>query len=67
MTLNNNVLDKETPRKVKVDSDDWFCCPNCYDTFGLINHLGGRNRYCGRCGQRIDWSDYTTNKESGQK
>lgn len=56
------MKDKETPKKVRVDDDDWFCCPNCNDTFGLVNHFGKRNKYCGDCGQRIDWSDHPTEK-----
>lgn len=50
--------DKDIAQKVKVDADGWFCCPRCYGTFGLVNHLGNRNKFCGDCGQRIDWSEY---------
>ena len=56
------LTDKETPKKARVDNNDWFCCPNCNRTFSLINHLGERNRYCGDCGQRIDWNYHTTKK-----
>ena len=58
--------EKETAKKVKVDNDDWFTCPNCFGTFGLVNHSGERNKYCGDCGQKLDWSNYPrTPKERG--
>ena len=40
------MAEKETAKKVKVDNEDWFVCPNCFGTFGLVNHLGKRNKYC---------------------
>ena len=49
--------DKETPTKVRIDENGWICCPRCDDTFFLLNHFGNRNRYCGRCGQALDWTD----------
>lgn len=52
------MAEKETAKKVRVDDEGWFTCPNCFGTFGLINHLGARNKYCGDCGQKLDWSDY---------
>ena len=60
------MAEKETAKKVKVDADDWFICPNCFGTFGLVNHLGERNKFCGDCGQKLDWSNYPrTPKERG--
>ena len=49
--------DKETPAKPRVDDDDWFCCRRCGETFYLTNGLHKRNKYCGNCGQKIDWSE----------
>jgi hypothetical protein len=60
------MAEKETAKKVRVDDEGWFTCPNCFRTFGLINHLGERNKYCGDCGQKLDWSNYPhTPKEKG--
>lgn len=51
------ALSKQMPQKPKVDENDWYCCRNCGDTFSLLNMVSGRNRYCGKCGQAIDWRD----------
>lgn len=52
------MTDKETPAKPRVDDDDWLCCRRCNETFSLTNGLHQRNKYCGNCGQKIDWSDF---------
>ena len=49
--------DKETPTKLRIDDEGWLCCPRCDDTFYLHSHYNNRNRYCGRCGQALDWSN----------
>lgn len=48
-------LNKQTPKKPRVDENDWYCCRTCGDTFSLINMVNKRNKYCGKCGQAIDW------------
>jgi len=52
--------DKETPTKMRIDNNGWICCPRCDDTFFLLNQFSNRNRYCGRCGQALDWSNIHT-------
>ena len=61
------MADKEIPKKVRVDDDSWFYCPNCKRTFGLINSLGKRNMYCGECGQMLDWSNYPRTQKEGEQ
>lgn len=48
--------EKQIPQKLRIDKHDWKCCPRCYKTFSLMNMLNERNRYCGNCGQALDWS-----------
>lgn len=53
------LVDKETPKKVLNKHKEYVFpeayrfsgrCPNCK------NHVD-ENRYCNRCGQKLDWSD----------
>ena len=59
--LNENVIvnafNKQIPKKPRVNDDDWLCCRSCGETFSLTNGLNKRNKYCGNCGQALDWSD----------
>lgn len=63
VTLNDkaivSALKKQIPKKPKIDADEWTCCPNCYSSFKILDSFKERNRYCGNCGQALDW-----NKES---
>lgn len=52
-----DALDKQIPKKIRVDSESWYCCPKCDETFKLLDKFGKRNKYCGACGQALDWSD----------
>jgi transcription initiation factor IIE alpha subunit len=56
------ALEKQMPKKLKVDNEGWYCCPNCNETFKLFNQFQKRNKCCGECGQAIDWSDYLADK-----
>ena len=51
------ALEKQIPKKPKIDADEWTCCPNCYSSFKILDSFKERNRYCGNCGQALDWSD----------
>lgn len=51
------ALEKQTPKKFRVDDEGWICCRNCNETFYLYNQFGKRNKHCGNCGQALDWSD----------
>lgn len=57
------MIDKETPTKLRVDDEQWLCCPRCNETFFLHNMFKEKNNYCGRCGQALDWSDVKKRKE----
>lgn len=58
------ALKKQTPMKPIITSDDngysgeW--CPSCMNKdpkltrYTLVYHT---NNYCGKCGQRLDWTD----------
>lgn len=49
--------EKQVAKKPRTDDEDWLCCRNCNETFSLFNFLNKRNRYCGNCGTKIDWSE----------
>jgi protein-arginine kinase activator protein McsA len=49
--------EKQVAKKPRTDDEDWLCCRNCGETFSLVNTLHKRNKYCGNCGTKIDWSE----------
>ena len=49
------ALRKQIPEKQRIDNEDWRCCPRCDETFFLTNAFNKRNKYCGNCGQALDW------------
>jgi hypothetical protein len=50
------ALEKQIPKKPRVDDDGWLCCPNCNETFAMFDSLKRRLLCCGCCGQKLDWS-----------
>lgn len=52
-----DALRKQIPIKQRIDNDDWRCCPRCNETFFLVNAFNKRNKYCGNCGQALDWGE----------
>lgn len=58
------ALEKQIPKKLCTDNEGWYCCPNCGETFKLFDEFMKPNKYCGRCGQTIDWSEYIIEKGS---
>lgn len=52
-----SALEKQIPKKPKTNNDSWFCCRNCGETFSLANTVHRKNKYCGNCGQALDWGD----------
>lgn len=47
-----------TPMPPHPDGDtEILACPTCGSGEYLHNEDGNRNRYCGQCGQIIDWPD----------
>jgi hypothetical protein len=52
----NSVLEKQIPKKVKSQRIDYlvtlYHCPCCD-----VRFFGFGMKYCGECGQALDWSD----------
>jgi len=47
-----------TPMPPHPDGDtEILACLTCGSGEYLYNEDGNRNRYCGQCGQRIDWTN----------
>ena len=40
-----------------VNTVDVWACAGCGSGEYLLNEDGNRNRFCGQCGQAIDWSE----------
>lgn len=53
------AIEKQIPKKLDgKDEDDLVRgCHKCSEVNALWKMNGDRNRYCGNCGQAIDWSD----------
>ena len=51
------ALEKQMPKKQRIDDEDWRCCPRCGETFFLTNSFNKRNKYCGNCGQMLNWEE----------
>lgn len=50
------LVDKATPKKLK--KFDWgYCCPECESNDVYDFEYNSAFNYCGKCGQRLDWSD----------
>lgn len=58
------ALEKQIPKKPRVDDDSWLCCPNCDETFAMFDNLNRRLLCCGCCGQKLDWSEVDAKKRS---
>ena len=50
------LLERDTPKKVCYDNLGRSECPSC-DMGYLYNGSMNKNKYCGNCGQRLDWSE----------
>lgn len=55
----SKAVEKQIPQKIdNKESDDLVSgCHYCGEINALWKPNGSRNRYCGNCGQAIDWSD----------
>ena len=51
------ALNRRLPRKVRINDDELYCCPNCDSTFKLFDSCNQRNKCCGNCGQALDWGE----------
>ena len=52
--LLEKLAERDTPKKVCYDNVGRSECPSC-DKFYLYNGSMNRNKYCGYCGQRLEW------------
>lgn len=53
-----DALDRRIPRTPHPDNDAHIlACPHCGSGEWLYNEDGNRVRFCGQCGQAIDWSE----------
>lgn len=53
----NKVLrERETPKKVTVDTKYNTHCPVCGE-IQVFGYYDVNNKYCTSCGQALDWSD----------
>lgn len=57
--MNYGVMESlRTPMPPHPDGNtEILACPTCGSGEYLYNEDGNRNRYCGQCGQRIDWTN----------
>lgn len=64
MQVCKSALEKQIPKKPRVDSESWLCCPKCDETFAMFDMLNRRLLCCGCCGQKLDWSEVDAKKRS---
>ncbi len=54
----NDILRRNTPISIYPDDDSSVeACPTCGSGEYLYNDDGDICRYCGQCGQRLDWTN----------
>lgn len=60
-----NALEKQIPKK-PIKSEKFLrskhtvkvaVCPNCNSSLGLCNYAKTTFKYCGDCGQTLDWGE----------
>jgi len=49
------LAEKDTPMKIKHENNGIPYCAVCERSY-LRDVRGNQNRFCGYCGQRLDWS-----------
>ena len=50
------LVERDTPMKVKHENNGIPYCAVCERSY-LRDGRGNQNRFCGYCGQRLDWSE----------
>lgn len=50
------LVERDTPMKVKHENNGIPYCAVCKRSY-LRDGRGNQNRFCGYCGQRLDWSE----------
>ena len=56
--MGRSALAKQIARSIHPDGAmDVWACAGCGSGEYLLNEDGNRNRFCGQCGQAIDWEE----------
>ena len=50
------LAERDTPMKIKCENNGIPYCAVCERSY-LRDVRGNQNRFCGYCGQRLDWSE----------
>ena len=50
------LIERDTPMKVKHENNGIPYCAVCERSY-LRDARGNQNRFCGYCGQRLDWEE----------
>lgn len=58
------LVDKETPKKPIKNLYGHYKCPVCDNDFDAREW---KSKYCGLCGQKLDWSDYEKYLREGEQ
>lgn len=61
ISVANEALEKQIPKKYIADRYPWCICPNCGGSV-FVSHIqehiqNKETTYCEHCGQALDWSD----------
>ncbi len=51
------LVERDTPMKIKHENNGIQYCAVCERSY-LRDGRGNQNRFCGYCGQRLDWRDW---------
>lgn len=50
------LVNRDTPKKIKYENNGIPYCAVCERSY-LRDVRGNQNRFCGYCGQRLEWED----------
>lgn len=50
------LAERDTPKRIKYENNGIPYCAVCERSY-LRDVRGNQNRFCGYCGQRLDWSE----------
>lgn len=56
----DGLISRDTPQK-PVETEDAYLCPRCDWILAMKSQylcIPCQNKYCGGCGQHLDWSDF---------
>jgi len=50
------LVERDTPKRIKYENNGIPYCAVCERSY-LRDVRGNQNRFCGYCGQRLDWEE----------